>query len=101
MFFRGIISEYGVRFPTGVDVLQNVHVDCETHPVCTWCLAWVILPGIKRPGRESDHTIPSSVENDRAIALHPLYRFKCSRTAVPAVPAFRQKRLDPTAGFRS
>jgi hypothetical protein len=64
MFFSDLISRYGVRFPTGVDVLQNTRMDCETHPASTRCLT-VFLPGVKRPGREADHLLPSNVHVEK------------------------------------
>lgn len=97
--FSDITGRYGVRFPTGVDVLQNAHMDFETHPVSTRCLA-VFLSGVKRPGREADHVLPSSVHVENNYGHHSapsLYRHgvhrDCCTFPSPEIRGWIQRRL--------
>jgi hypothetical protein len=41
----------------------------------TQCVSWTVFAGIKRPGREADHSSPYSVQvkNDGATCLPPLF----------------------------
>jgi hypothetical protein len=42
-----------------------------THPPIQW-VHWAISPGVKRPGREADHSPPSSAKVKKGGAIHPL-----------------------------
>jgi hypothetical protein len=69
---RGSIPGSGNRF----SILHNVQTGSEAHPASYPVGIAGCFSGIKRPGRESDHSPPFStkVRNDGAIP-HPPYVF--------------------------
>jgi hypothetical protein len=49
-----------VRFPTGegdISLLQNVQTGCEAHSASCSVSTGTIFRGVKRPGREADHSV--------------------------------------------
>jgi hypothetical protein len=70
--------EFGVRFHVQERdsfLLRDVHTVSGSHPVSYPVGIWVISPGVKRQGREADHSPPSSTEgkNVGAILPSPIY----------------------------
>jgi hypothetical protein len=56
---------FGVRFPTGagnVSLHHRVQNGSETHPAPIQRVPGALSLGVKRPGRETDHSPPSSAE---------------------------------------
>jgi hypothetical protein len=51
-----------------------------TQPPLRW-VPGTLSPGVKRPGREADHSPPSSAEVKNGGAIHPLPRTSSGRGA--------------------
>jgi hypothetical protein len=72
----GIATDYGlddrmigVRFPEGNGTGSGAH------PASYSMGTRGFFPRIKRPGREADHSLPSSAEVKECVELHPQYAF--------------------------
>jgi hypothetical protein len=65
----------GLRFPAGqiFSLLHSVQTGSGAHPESYPMGTGALSPGVKRPGREADHSPPSSadVKNGGAIPLLP------------------------------
>jgi hypothetical protein len=63
----------GLRFPAGVgnfSLRHRVKTDCGSHPAFYPMTTGVLSPVVKRPGREADHSPPSSAEVKEWVALY-------------------------------
>jgi hypothetical protein len=66
-----------VRFPAAAkhfSLLRSVQTDCGAHQPPAQLVPRALSLGVKRPGRETDHSPPSSadVKNDGAIPPLPI-----------------------------
>jgi hypothetical protein len=69
------VTSWTVRFPAearNVSVLHSVHIGSEAHPVSYPLATGALSSGLKPPGREADHSPPSSVEVKNGEAIPPL-----------------------------
>jgi hypothetical protein len=70
---------YGVRIQAGArhfSLLQNVHTGSEAHSTAYSVGTGSFLPGVKRPGREPDHSSSSAeVKNQWNYISTPLHAF--------------------------
>ena len=67
----------GVRIPTGAWEFSSKRPDgLWDPPSLIFNVYWGSSPGVKRPGREADHSSP---KNDRTIPQLPLYAFMCEQ----------------------
>jgi hypothetical protein len=65
----------GVRFPveaSDLSLLRSVHIQSEAYPASYKMGTGCSFPGIKWPGRITDHSPPSSAEAKNAVAIPPL-----------------------------
>jgi hypothetical protein len=65
----------GGRFLTGAgnfSVRHLVQNSSEAYPASYSIGSMTLSPGIKRPGRETDHSLPSSVEVENAWSYTPI-----------------------------
>jgi hypothetical protein len=65
----------GIRFPAGVrhfSLLYSIQTDSGAHSASCPVGNGGSFPGVKRPGREADHSPPSSAEVKNGGALPPL-----------------------------
>jgi hypothetical protein len=63
--------------------LQNFQNGCRDHPTTIQSLQLCLFPGVKWPGRESDHSLPASLPRLRmrgAVPLLLLYAFMACTT---------------------
>jgi hypothetical protein len=62
----GIATGYGLEFESWYgqefSLLHVVQIGSEVHPTSYTIGNGGSLPGVKRPGRETDHSLPTSVE---------------------------------------
>jgi hypothetical protein len=66
-----------VRFPIGesdFSVLHNVQTGSGAHPASYTAGTGAVSPGIKRQGREADHSVPSRSKIKNSGAIPPLPR---------------------------
>jgi hypothetical protein len=68
-----VFKKARVRFPTG---LPSVHTGCGAHPV-----SYTMVAGVKRLGREADHSLPSRAEVKNGGAIPPLHRMSSWHSA--------------------
>jgi hypothetical protein len=65
----------GVRFPARIidfSLPHNIQTGIAAHPVCYKIGTEGSFPRVKRPGREADHSPPSSAEVKNGDAIPPL-----------------------------
>jgi hypothetical protein len=64
----------GVQFPAGAvnfSLRHRVKTGSGTHPAsCPVCVPGALSLGVKRPGREADHSPPSSAEVKEGVELY-------------------------------
>jgi hypothetical protein len=65
---RGLIPGRGKRF----SVFHSVQTGSGTHPASYTMFTWALSMGVKWPGREADHSPPSSAEVKNGGAIPPL-----------------------------
>jgi hypothetical protein len=51
-----------------------VQTGSEAHPASYPMVTGGSFPGVKRPGREADHSPPASVEVKKCGSIHPLHQ---------------------------
>jgi hypothetical protein len=66
------VSVQGVDFWIGMDFASPQRCETFTQPPIQWEPGALSL-GVKRPGREADHSPPSSAEVKEGVELYPLY----------------------------
>jgi hypothetical protein len=64
-------SSVGIEMGCGLDSTSSRPAPGHTHTPIQW-VPRAISPGVKRPGREADHSVPSSAEVDNCRAPPPL-----------------------------
>jgi hypothetical protein len=65
----------GVQFSPGsrdLSLLHSIQTCCGAHPASYIMGTGLLPPGVKRPGREADHSHPSSTEVENGGGMSPL-----------------------------
>jgi len=80
MVYIAVTTHYGlddrgsrVRFPTGAGNFSLPHYlqnGSGAHPASIQCVPGALSLGVKRPGREADHSCPSSAEVKEFVELY-------------------------------
>jgi hypothetical protein len=65
-------SEFESRYGQEFSLLQIVQTGSEVHPTPIQWVPGALCPGVKRPGREVDHSPPTSARSRKCGSIHPL-----------------------------